>query len=162
MLTNRRSTLMIPPNGAAGGSSSAAAPTATATLSSAKPESEPHCTAPSILTSTTPSLPGYRVARVLGAVYGSTTYALKDTKALLKKAAVAGAGGEVRGLTHITYNARDQAMERMTRDCVARGANAVVGLGFEEKEVLGCFVQVSVSGTAVFVEKQQQLENPFS
>ncbi|KAK6948925.1 hypothetical protein Daesc_008997 [Daldinia eschscholtzii] len=165
MLTNRRSTLMIPPNGAAGrGSSSAAAPTATPTLSSAKPESEPHCTAPSILTSTTPSVPGYRVARVLGAVYGSTTYALKDTKALLKKAAAAaaGAGGEVRGLTHITYNARDQAMERMARDCVARGANAVVGLGFEEKEVLGCFVQVSVSGTAVFVEKQQQLENPFS
>ncbi|KAI1479070.1 hypothetical protein K445DRAFT_18974 [Daldinia sp. EC12] len=158
MLTNRRSTLMIPPNGAAGGSS---APAPTPTLRSAKLESEPHCTAPSILTSTTPSLPGYRVARVLGAVYGSTTYALKDTKALLKAAAAAGAGGEVRGLTHIMYNARDQAMERMTRDCVARGANAVVGLGFEEKEVLGCFVQVSVSGTAVFVEKQQ-LENPFS
>ncbi|KAI8961254.1 hypothetical protein F5Y11DRAFT_326805 [Daldinia sp. FL1419] len=103
-----------------------------------------------------PTLPGYRVARVLGVVYGSTTYALKDTKALLKAAA---AGAEVRSLTHIMYNARDQAVERMTRDCVARGANAVVGLGFVEKEVLG-FVQVSVSGTAVYVEKQ--LENPFS
>ncbi|KAI0106064.1 hypothetical protein F4814DRAFT_83902 [Daldinia grandis] len=150
MLTNRRSTLMIPPNG-----NGRPNPGAPPTLSSAKPENEPHCTAPSILTSTMSTLPGYRVARVLGAVYGSTTYALKDTKALLKAAA---AGGEVRSLTHIMYNARDQAVERMTRDCVSRGANAVVGLDFEEKEVLG-FVQVSVSGTAVYVEKQ--LENPF-
>ncbi|KAI1643350.1 uncharacterized protein F4817DRAFT_255920 [Daldinia loculata] len=150
MLTNRRSTLMIPPNG-----NGRPNPGAPPTLSSAKPEYEPHCTAPSILTSTMPTLPGYRVARVLGAVYGSTTYALKDTKALLKAAA---AGGEVRSLTHIMYNARDQAVERMTRDCVSRGANAVVGLDFEEKEVLG-FIQVSVSGTAVCVEKQ--LENPF-
>ncbi|KAI2782745.1 hypothetical protein F4815DRAFT_433323 [Daldinia loculata] len=150
MLTNRRSTLMIPPNG-----NGRPIPGAPPTLSSAKPEYEPHCTAPSILTSTMPTLPGYRVARVLGAVYGSTTYALKDTKALLKAVA---AGGEVRSLTHIMYNARDQAVERMTRDCVSRGANAVVGLDFEEKEVLG-FIQVSVSGTAVCVEKQ--LENPF-
>ncbi|KAI1652783.1 hypothetical protein F4813DRAFT_290103 [Daldinia decipiens] len=150
MLTNRRSTLMISPNG--NGRPNLGAPP---TLGSAKPENEPHCTVPSILTSTMPTLPGYRVARVLGAVYGSTTYALKDTKALLKAAA---AGGEVRSLTHIMYNARDQAVDRMTRDCVSRGANAVVGLDFEEKEVLG-FIQVSVSGTAVYVEKQ--LENPF-
>ncbi|KAI1464347.1 uncharacterized protein F4812DRAFT_208289 [Daldinia caldariorum] len=165
MLTNRRSTLMIPPNGnsRANNPGAAAADTLLSSSSSfAKPDSEPHCTAPPILTSTLSTLPGYRVARVLGAVYGCTAYALRDTKALLKAAkAAGGGGGEVRSLTHMTYNARDQAAERMARDCVARGANAVVGLAFVEKEVLG-FVQVSVSGTAVYVEKERQMENPFS
>ncbi|KAI0377544.1 hypothetical protein F5Y04DRAFT_176196 [Hypomontagnella monticulosa] len=160
MLTNRRSTLMVPPN--VNGRPTSYQPLAPQTLSSLKPENEPHCTAPSLLTSTMTTLPGYRVARVIGAVYGSTTYALKDTKALMKAAAV---GAEVKSLTHITYNARDQAVERMTRDCVSRGANAVVGMNFEEKEVLG-FVQVSVSGTAVYVERERQPEtqsdNPFS
>ncbi|KAI1102491.1 hypothetical protein F4804DRAFT_264531 [Jackrogersella minutella] len=158
MLTNRRSTLMVP--GAINGRPASYQPgtAASPTLSSLKPESEPHCTAAAILTSTMSSLPGYRVARVLGAVFGSTTYALKDTKALLKASA---AGAEVKTLTHIMYNAREQASDRMTRDCVARGANAVVGLAFEEKEVLG-FVQVSVCGTAVYVEREKVPQNPFS
>ncbi|KAI1384249.1 putative heavy-metal-binding-domain-containing protein [Hypoxylon trugodes] len=156
MLTNRRSTFMIPPN--QNGRATSYQPGAPPTLGSAKPESEPHCAAPSLLTSTTPNLPGYRIAKVLGAVFGSTTYALKDTKALLKAAA---AGSEVKSLTHIMYNARDQAVERMTRDCVARGANAVIAVAFEEKEVLG-FVQVSVSGTAVYVEREKVAENPFT
>ncbi|KAI2620489.1 putative heavy-metal-binding-domain-containing protein [Hypoxylon sp. NC1633] len=152
MLTNRRSTLIIPSgNNRPAGQQ----PGAAANLSSAKPDSEPRSTAPAILTSTTPTLPGYRVTRVLGAVYGSTAYALRDTKALLKAAA---AGAEVRALTHMMYNARDQALERMARDCVARGANAVVAVMFEEKEVLG-FVQVSVCGTALYVERERERED---
>ncbi|XDG08883.1 hypothetical protein ABKA04_008498 [Annulohypoxylon sp. FPYF3050] len=158
MLTNRRSTLMVPGNVNGRPASYTPGVTAPPTLTTLRPENEPHCTAPSILTSTMSTLPGYRVSRVLGAVFGSTTYALKDTKALLKASA---AGGEVKSLTHIMYNARDQAAERMTRDCVTRGANAVVGVTFEEKEVLG-FIQVSVCGTAVYVEKEKVLENPFS
>ncbi|OTB01333.1 hypothetical protein M426DRAFT_221569 [Hypoxylon sp. CI-4A] len=154
MLTNRRSTFMVPPNG----NKSASYQHGASNLSSSKPENEPHSAAPSILSSTMTTLPGYRISKVLGAVYGSTTYALKDTKALLK---AAGSGSEIKNLTHITYNARDQAVERMTRDCVTRGANAVIGLNFEEKEVLG-FIQVSVSGTAVYVEKEKVAENPFS
>lgn len=146
--------MMMPPNGWSATHQSGPPPN----LSSLKPESEPHCALPSILTSTTPSLPGYRVVRVLGAVYGSTAYALKDTKSLIKSLIT---GSEVKSLTHMMYNARDQAMERLTRDCVARGANAVVAVTFEEKELLG-FVQVSVSGTAVYVEREKQPENPFS
>ncbi|KAI6082828.1 hypothetical protein F4821DRAFT_204450 [Hypoxylon rubiginosum] len=155
MLTNRRSTMMIPPNGR---STTNYQPGAPPNLSSLKPENEPHCSSPSILTSTTPSLPGYRVVRVLGAAYGSTAYALKDTKSLLKSLIT---GSEVKSVTHLMYNARDQALERLARDCVARGANAVVAVTFEEKEILG-FVQVSVSGTAVYVEREKQAENPFS
>lgn len=129
-------------------------------MSSLKPENEPHCASPSLLTSTTPTLPGYRIVRVLGASYGSTVYTIKDTKSLLKTLVL---GSEVKNLTHMMYNARDQAVERMTRDCMSRGANAIIAVTFEEKELLG-FVQVSVSGTAVYVERERlsEKENPFS
>ncbi|KAI1772103.1 putative heavy-metal-binding-domain-containing protein [Hypoxylon cercidicola] len=154
MLTNRHSTMMVPPNRR----STIHHPEPLLNLGSLTPENEPHCPSSSILTSTTPSLPGYRVVRVIGVVYGSTAYALKDTKSLFKSLIT---GSEVKSLTHMMYNARDQAMERLARDCVARGANAVVAVAFEEKELLG-FVQVSVCGTAVYAEREKQPENPFS
>ncbi|KAI0169977.1 hypothetical protein GGR52DRAFT_574024 [Hypoxylon sp. FL1284] len=153
MLTNRRSTMMIPPNGRPSAHQSAPPPN----LGSLKPENEPHCASPSILTSTTTSLPGYRVAKVLGVAYGSTAYAVKDTKSIIKSLIT---GSEIKNLTHMMYNARDQAIDRLTRDCIARGANGIIAVTFEEKELLG-FVQVSVSGTAVYVERVKPSENPF-
>ncbi|KAI5865761.1 hypothetical protein GGS23DRAFT_353686 [Durotheca rogersii] len=158
MLTNRRSTLMIPGAGNMTGRPASHNPGATPTLSSLRPENEPQCASPSILTTTTPELSGYRITRVLGTAYGSTTYAIKDTKSLLKAAIT---GSEIRNLTHMAYNARDRAVERMTRDCVSRGANAVVGMSFSEGEILG-FVQVSVYGTAVFVEREKLPESLLS
>ncbi|KAH7135160.1 putative heavy-metal-binding-domain-containing protein [Dendryphion nanum] len=149
MLTNRRSTMMMAPN-----------PNLTRpqTLHLPSPESEPHSRNPSILTSTTPDLPGYRITRVLGTVDGLTTCARKDTKSFLKSV---GIGSEAKSLTHMLYNARHQAVERMVRDCVARGGNAVIGMGYNESEVLG-FATISCYGTAVFVERVREKEDPFA
>lgn len=55
-------------------------------------------------------------------------------------------------MTSAVCAARDTAVERMVKEAVGRGANAVVGVGFRESEVLGCVV-VSVVGTGVWVEK---------
>lgn len=76
----------------------------------------------------------------------------RDLKSLLKSLRF---GDEPRALTHALYGARERAVERLTLDCVRMGANAVVGVAFAETEVLGV-AQVSVSGTAVYVER----ENP--
>jgi len=138
MLTNRRSTMMLPRQ------QSFPPPPR-----EAPPETEPHCRPTSILTATTPDLPGYRIVRVVGLVHGLTTVARKDTKTFLK---AIGNGSEARSLTHVIYNAREQATERMVRDCVSRGGNAIVGMGFGESEVLG-FAQISTYGTAVYIEK---------
>jgi uncharacterized protein YbjQ (UPF0145 family) len=120
-------------------------------------ENEPHCRIPSVPTSTTPYLPGYRISKVFGTVHGITTCARKDTKSFLKAAQT---GTEAKSLTHMMYNARDQATERMVKDCVSRGGNAIIGIGFGESKVMG-FAQVSVYGTAVYVEKEQYIEDPF-
>jgi uncharacterized protein YbjQ (UPF0145 family) len=145
MLTNRRS-MMMP-----------SAPRRDSFRPDPPAESEPHCRTSSVLTVTTDTLPGHRIVKVLGTVHGLTTCARKDTKTFLK---AAGNGSEAKSLTHMLYNARDQAIDRMVRDCISRGGNAIVGMGFGESEVLG-FAQVSVYGTAVFVERASKGEDPF-
>ncbi|KAF2734370.1 DUF74-domain-containing protein [Polyplosphaeria fusca] len=122
------------------------------------PETEPHCRTSSVLTVTTDNIPGHRIINVIGTVHGLTTCARKETKTFLK---AVGSGNEAKSLTHMLYNARDQAIERMIRDCISRGGNAIVGMGFGESEVLG-FAQVSVYGTAVFVERSEKPTDPFS
>jgi len=58
-------------------------------------------------------------------------------------------------VTSIIYHARDQAIERMVKEAVSKGANAIVGLEVRESEILGCVV-VSVCGTACWVEKERE------
>ncbi|CAN8103685.1 unnamed protein product [Discula destructiva] len=126
---------------------------------------QPHCSTPSVLTSTAPEVPGFTVRRTIGTVYGTTTGALPKDGVKLWIKSVCGMGAEVRNLTNLIYTMREAAMERMALDCVSRGGNAIVGLSFTESEIMGC-IAVSVQGTAVYVEVKQkgvqiQEENPF-
>ncbi|KAK1763082.1 hypothetical protein QBC33DRAFT_248704 [Phialemonium atrogriseum] len=121
-------------------------------------EDEPHSRVASVPTSTTPYLPGYHTVKLIGTVYGMATIARKDSKSFLK---VAGTGLEANTLTHMLYDARAQATERMTMDCITRGGNAIIGMSFGESEVMG-FALVSVSGTAVYVEREAQFSIPVS
>jgi len=124
---------------------------------------------PAILTSTSSDLPGHRVIRVLGAVHGTTSAVRKDSKSFIKNiAANFGSGwGEAKTVTSILYQARDQAIDRLVKEAIAQGANAIVGLEIRESDILGCVV-VSVSGTACWVEKENHVKrdsaqdtNPF-
>lgn len=64
-------------------------------------------------------------------------------------------------MTSIVYQARDQAIDRLVKEAISRGANAVFGLDIREAEILGCVV-VSVSGTAAWVKRDSaQDANPF-
>lgn len=110
---------------------------------------------PSLLTTTISTLPGHRIIRAIGAVHGTTTCARKDTKSFIKNIASSfGSGwGEAKSVTSVIYAARDQAIERMVKEAMGKGANAVIGLEVRETEILGCVV-VSVAGTACWVEKE--------
>lgn len=129
---------------------------------SSLPGDQPHCSTPSVLTSTTPTIAGYRIVRVIGSVYGSTTGQLPKDGAKLWLKTVCGMGTEVRNLTNVIYGARDTATERMVLDCVSKGGNAIVGLSYTEGEVMGCLT-VSVQGTAVYIESVGRgiAEDPF-
>ncbi|KAF2827093.1 hypothetical protein CC86DRAFT_24075 [Ophiobolus disseminans] len=114
---------------------------------------------PSLLTTTTATLPGHRVLRVIGTVHGTTSCARKDTKSFIKNIAN-GFGnnwGEAKSVTSIIYQVRDQAIDRLVKEAVSKGANAIVGLEVRESEIFGCVV-VSVSGTACWVEKEREVK----
>lgn len=159
MLTNRRSTMPVKhsrmPSWNAGPKTADTTPLSQTTVSYTM-NNVPRSLTPSILTSTTSTLPGYRTARLIGAIHGTASLTHKVPKSFLKSlsSSITGSWGEAKPLTQVLYQARDEAIERMTKDAIEKGANAAVGLQIRESEVMGCVV-VSVSATACLVEQEK-------
>ena len=104
---------------------------------------------------TTPTIPGYRITKVLGTVTGLTP----RTRGVLGKF-VAGIqsmlGGEVTAFTTELEKARMEAMDRIREKATSLGANAIVGLDMETSDIglqAGITV-ISATGTAVIVEPE--------
>jgi len=104
---------------------------------------------------TTPTIPGYRIKKVLGVVTGLSP----RTRGILGKF-LAGVqsvvGGEVTAFTTELEKAREEAMERAKRKAISMGANAVVGLDFETSDIglQAGITMISATGTAVVVEPE--------
>lgn len=102
---------------------------------------------------TTPTIPGYRVTKILGVVTGLTA----RTRGIGGKF-VGGIqsmiGGEVSAFTSEIEKARVEAIERMRQQAQQMGANAVMGLDMESSDLLSVIV-ISATGTAVIVEPEQ-------
>jgi len=112
-----------------------------------------------VIICTTPTIPGYRVTRVLGIVSGMAV----RTRGLGGKF-VAGIqsmiGGEVTAFTEEIIKTRNEAMRRTIEQAEGLGANAVIGLDFETSEVFQTVVLISATGTAVVVEPEQNAPPP--
>lgn len=108
-----------------------------------------------IIVATTPTIPGYRVKRVLGIVTGLSP----RTRGMLGRF-IAGIetmfGGEVKAFTTEIEKARTEALERMKAKAAAMGANAVVGVDLETSDLgLGAgIIVISATGTAVIIEPE--------
>lgn len=100
---------------------------------------------------TTPTVPGHRITKVIGVVSGLTP----RTRGVLGKFAAglqAIVGGEVTAFTTEIEKARQEAIDRITAQARAMGANAIVGLDMETSDLLGSLIVISATGTAVVVE----------
>jgi len=120
-----------------------------ATLASFSP------TTPDLIVVTTPTVPGYRITKVLGVVTGLTP----RTRGVLGKfigGLQAMIGGEVTAFTTEIEKARREAIERLKDQARSLGANAIVGLDLETSDLLQTIILISATGTAVTIEK----ENP--
>ncbi|KAK4132355.1 DUF74-domain-containing protein [Trichocladium antarcticum] len=104
-----------------------------------------------VITTTMFDVPGYRVVRVLGAVYGLTVRS-RNWAANLGMVLKSVAGGELRWFTDMLYSARNDAISRIVAETQARGGNAVIALRFDAGD-LGGFAQVCAYGTAAVIEK---------
>jgi uncharacterized protein YbjQ (UPF0145 family) len=105
---------------------------------------------------TTPSIPGYKIKKVLGVVTGLTP----RTRGVLGKF-VAGfqtmLGGEVTAFTTELEKARIEAIDRIKNKARTLGANAITGLDLETSDLglqAGVTV-ISATGTAVIVEPER-------
>ncbi|KAG5290490.1 DUF74 domain-containing protein [Histoplasma capsulatum var. duboisii H88] len=104
-----------------------------------------------VITTTMNDLPGYRVTRVLGAVYGLTVQS-RNLAAGLGMVLKSIGGGELGMFTTMLYRARNEAVSRMVGECLQKGGNAIIALRFDTSD-LGGFAQVCSYGTAVVVER---------
>ena len=108
------------------------------------------------MVATTPTIPGYRVKKVLGIVTGVSP----RTRGVLGRfiASVETMfGGEVKAFTTEIEKARMEAVERMKDKAISMGANAVVGVDLETSDLgLGAgIIVISATGTAVVIEPEQ-------
>jgi len=105
---------------------------------------------------TTPSIPGYKIIKVLGVVHGLTIRArgiggqISASLQLLR-------GGRIEAYTSELEKAREEALNRIIERAKAMGANAIIGADFETSDIFqGTAVAVSVYGTAVIVEPKNK------
>lgn len=96
-----------------------------------------------VIVVTTPTVPGYKIVKVLGTVHGITV----RTRGVGGKiiAGIEGIfGGEVTSYTSECEKARRDSLKRLVEKAAEMGANAIVGADFETSDIL--------QGTAVVVE----------
>jgi uncharacterized protein YbjQ (UPF0145 family) len=112
----------------------------------------------SILVVTIPTVAGYEIVKVLGAVSGITV----RTRGVGGKfiAGIEGMfGGEVTSYTSECEKARNESMHRLTENASRLGANAIVGTDFETSDILqGTATTFSAYGTAVVIKPVEKKE----
>jgi uncharacterized protein YbjQ (UPF0145 family) len=87
-----------------------------------------------VITTTMNDLPGYRIKKIFGTIYGITVRSRNwgaDIGSFLKSAV----GGEIRYFTSLMYTSRNSAVERMVGECMQRGGNAIIAMRFDQSEV---------------------------
>ncbi|HUU28368.1 MAG TPA: YbjQ family protein [archaeon] len=104
-----------------------------------------------MIVTTTDSVPGKKIVKVIGLVKGNTIRARHvghDIMAGLKNLV----GGEITDYTKAIAESREQALDRMIEDASAQGANAIVAMRFTTSSLMQHAAEILAYGTAVVVQ----------
>ena len=96
-------------------------------------------------------VPGRTISKHLGLVQGNTVRAKhvgRDLMAGLKNVF----GGELVGYTELLTEAREEAVDRMTQQAEAIGANAILNVRFSTSSVTQGAAELFAYGTAVILD----------
>jgi uncharacterized protein YbjQ (UPF0145 family) len=96
-------------------------------------------------------VPGFNITEVKGLVRGNTIRARHVGKDLLAVFRVL-VGGEITEYTKMMAEAREQALDRMRAEALARGANAIVCARITTSTVMQGAAEILAYGTAVTLE----------
>jgi uncharacterized protein YbjQ (UPF0145 family) len=100
---------------------------------------------------TTDFVPGKTIKKNLGLVRGNTIRARhlgRDISAFLRNVV----GGEIRDYTKMMAESREQAIDRMSEEAEAIGANAIINVRFTTSMIMQSASEILAYGTAVIVE----------
>ena len=103
---------------------------------------------------TTENIPGYRVTRTIGQMFGLTVRS-RGIGGNFAAGMRGVFGGEVKSYVKLLEDARRQAVDRLVESATAAGANAVVMMRFDSSEIGQTMSEVVAYGTAVVVEPAQ-------
>jgi uncharacterized protein YbjQ (UPF0145 family) len=103
-----------------------------------------------MIIATTNELPGHVVERVIGEVFGLTVRS-RNIGSQIGASLKSLVGGELRGMTTMLADGRQQAIERLVQEATQRGGNAVLAMRFDTSELGGTWTEICAYGTAVVV-----------
>ena len=103
--------------------------------------------------STTPTLPGYKIKRIIGPVTGISARG-RGLGGRIAAGIQMITGGKLRSYIGEIEKARKEALEDMLNKAAKMGANAVIGIDWETTELMEGVVLITVNGTAVVVEPE--------
>ena len=112
-----------------------------------------------ILLSTMNDVPGYRVVRVMGEVFGLTVRS-RNAFSNMGAGFKAMAGGELKGLSKLLYESRQEALQRLCQEGIAKGGNAIIAMRFDCNEIGGTASEIAAYGTAVYLVPDGQQQQP--
>ena len=105
-----------------------------------------------MLITTTNDVAGHEITDVYGEVFGLTVRsrnAFSQVGAGLKSIL----GGELKGMTKVLVDSRNEVIARMVEEAEAKGANAVVAMRFDTSEMGNTWTEICAYGTAVRINK---------
>lgn len=101
-----------------------------------------------MIVTTTDKVPGREIGSTIGLVRGASVRGITLPDSIFASV-VNAVGGEILDYTKIVAEAREQALDRMTAEARARGADAVVGVRLTTCEVAQGAAEILAYGTAV-------------
>jgi len=106
-----------------------------------------------LIITTTDTIEGKRVTKVMGLVRGNSVRAKhlgRDFMAGLRNLV----GGEVQEYSKLLAESREEAVQRMVTRAEEMGANAILGTRFITAAIMGGAAEIVAYGTAVQVEEE--------
>ena len=105
-----------------------------------------------MLITTANDLPGYEITEVLGETFGLTVRS-RHVGSQIGAGFKSLVGGELKGMTKMLAEGREQAIERLVEEAEAKGANAIIAFRFDTSELGSTWTEICAYGAAVRATK---------
>ncbi len=103
-----------------------------------------------MLITTGNDLPGYQITQVLGEAFGLTVRS-RNLGSQIGASFKSLVGGELKGMTTMLAQGREQAIARLVEEAGRRGGNAIIAMRFDTSELGTTWTEICAYGTAVVV-----------